>query len=106
MFGSFQQQLTGAGISSQVAADARVGTQVMLRHYAREEEIAFRERSNRTYERILNAVSPEVANRYGYEESAQEKLEYQLNQARQAKDWKEVNRLAESLNDLQKPEGV
>jgi hypothetical protein len=64
----------------------------MLTHYVR----VLREKSNRTFTRILAGLSPEVARRYG--SAAQEpSLEERLQLAVAAKDRAEVTRLSDEL---------
>jgi hypothetical protein len=56
----------GEDINQQVAKDARLSPSVMMTNYVKENDEEMRERSNRTYQRILASLPPEVAHRYGY----------------------------------------
>jgi integrase len=82
----------------QVAQDAGVGRKVMLTHYVR----VLREKSNRTFSRILAGLSPEVARRYGYADEPSS-LQEQLQQAVEAKDWEAAARLSAQLASEQGP---
>jgi hypothetical protein len=70
-----------------VAQDARLGESVMMTNYVMELDEEFRQRSNRTYHRILAALPLAVANRYGYSPTARNQLEEQVRAAIAAKDW-------------------
>lgn len=97
---TLQYALSGEGITENVAADARLGEGVMMTSYARLQDVDLRNKSNRTYRRILASLPPEVARRYGYEYSEKELPMEQLEAAQRAGDWPEVGRLAEQLNAL------
>jgi integrase len=84
----------------QVAQDASVGSRVMMTHYVR----VLREKSNRTFRRILAALPPQVARRYGYADQ-QPTLEQQVRQAVEAKDWEAAGRLSAELAEKMKPSG-
>jgi hypothetical protein len=81
------------------ARDAGVGRKVMLTHYVR----VLREKSNRTFCRILAGLSPEVARRYGDAPAEEPTLEEQLRLVFAAKDWEEVARLSAQLTRTQEP---
>ncbi len=60
----------------------------MMRHYVDETDEEFRQASNRTYGRLIAAISPKVAERYGYRaEEEGVSLEDQLAGAVRSKDW-------------------
>jgi hypothetical protein len=60
---SLQYARNGEDINRQVAQDARVSEAVLMTHYVQETDEQRRAKSNRTYERILASLSPEVARR-------------------------------------------
>jgi lysozyme family protein len=64
---------------------------------ATEEDEELRHRSNRTYWRIVAGLPLEVARRYGYVETATDRLEQKLQAAIAAKDWALAKRLAAKL---------
>jgi hypothetical protein len=91
---TLQQARRGEDINRRVAEDARVGEAVMMTSYVTEEDEELRHRSNRTYWRIVAGLPLEVAQRYGYVESATDRLEQKLQAAIAAKDWPLVKKLA------------
>jgi integrase len=82
-----------------VAQDACVGKAVMMKHYVR----VLREKSNRTFRRILAALPPELARRYGHVEAAGDRLEARLQAAIAAEDWSNVTKLSAELAAQQRP---
>ena len=57
-----------------------------------------RQASNRTYERILASLPPNVARRYGYiAENGAGELEIRLRQALDARNWLLVSKVAKKL---------
>jgi hypothetical protein len=103
---TLQQARKGEDINRQVADDARVGEAVMMASYVTEEDEELRHRSNRTYWRIVASLPPEVARRYGYVESATDRLEQQLQVAIGAKDWTKAKQLASELEAMNKSEDL
>jgi integrase len=96
---ALQQAWVGdESMDKRVAEDACVGKEVMLAHYVR----VLRERSNRTYCRILSALPPEVAYHYGHVQQ-RPLLKEQLRQAVEAEDWDAVDRLRGELAGRQEP---
>jgi hypothetical protein len=100
---ALQLAFRGENASQEVARDARVGEAVMLTHYVKEDDPVLREASNRTYQRILSSLPPEVARRYGHVvERPAASLEAELQRAITAKDWTRVNELSARL--VQQPQ--
>jgi integrase len=85
----------------QVARDAGVGRKVMMVHYLQ----VLREKSNRTFHRILAALPSEVARRYGYADE-EPSLEKQLERAVEARAWDVVARLSARLAEKKEPTAV
>jgi len=95
---ALQYARVGEDINKQVADDAKLNTSVMLKHYVTEREEQLRQASNRTYHRIVAALPPEVARRYGYvPENGKGYLQVALEAATQAQDWPLVAQLAADL---------
>jgi hypothetical protein len=94
----------GEDLNRQVAGDARLSESVMMANYVRETDEEMRQRSNRTYRRIVASLPPQVRRRYGYVPSPTEELEEQLQAAYAAKDWQLVAQLAARLEDQRKTE--
>ncbi len=92
---------SGESLSSQVARDARVSKDVMMKHYVSEDDPERRAESNRNYQRIAAALRPDVAARYGYVVADHEPLEEKLQAATEARDWELVSRLSAELDDRQ-----
>jgi hypothetical protein len=92
-----QHSRRGEDINRQIAKDARVTEGVMMTSYVKEADEEMRQRSNRTYFRILASLSPEVARRYGHVEDARSELERRLRAAIEAKDWGLSEELASKL---------
>lgn len=96
---ALQTARRGDNRNEQVAKDARVTENVMMRHYVNEEDEELCAASNRTYRRLVAAVSPKVAERYGYvadEEGMS--LEDRLAAAVAAKDWELAKKLLVELS--------
>jgi len=95
---AFQYARVGEDINERVAEDAKLNTSVMLKHYVTEREEQLRQASNRTYRRIVAALPPEVARRYGYvPENGKGHLDVALQAAMQAQDWPLVAQRAADL---------
>jgi integrase len=99
---SLQYARDGEDLNRQVASDARLSESVMMTNYVRETDKQMRERSNRTYHRIVASLSPAVRRRYGYVPSPTEELEEQLQAAQAAKNWRLVAELAARLEGQRK----
>jgi integrase len=84
---TLQYARRGEDINRQVAQDARVSETVMMTNYVKESDEELRQRSNRTYHRIVASLAPEVAARYGYVETAKSDLERALEAAVAAQNW-------------------
>ena len=94
---TLQYALSGEDIARQVANDAGVSESVLMTNYAKQTDVEARQRSNRTYRRILASLSPEVAVRYGYVQDARSEMENQLRAAIDAKDWVRAAELVAKL---------
>lgn len=97
---SLQQARRGEDINRLVAQDARLTESVMTTNYVREGDSELRHNSNRTYQRLLNSVSTEIAKRYGYDPSKREQLEEKIEMAVSGKKWELANELIEQLRHL------
>jgi len=95
---ALQHARAGEDVNRQVAGDARLSESVMMTNYVRETDAEMRQRSNRTFQRILASLSPKVRRRYGYSPSPTAELEEKLQAAIAAKDWERVAELAAKLN--------
>ncbi len=91
----------GEDVNRIVASDARLSEGVMMTNYVTESDEEFRQRSNRTYHRIVAALSLEVADRYGYSPTSQDRLEEQIRAAAAVKDWNKVMELSQQLQAVQ-----
>lgn len=100
---TLQHARRGEDINRQVAADARVGETVLMTNYVKETDEEMRQKSNRTYQRILASLSPEVARRYGYIEANITDLARRLQAATEAQDWPLVAALAARLGQGRRP---
>jgi hypothetical protein len=94
---SLQYARSGEDLNRLVAADARVGAGVMMKSYAKETDEEMRQRSNRTFARILASLTPEVAQRYGHVEIPVDPLAAKLNEAVAAGNWDLAARLSAEL---------
>ncbi|OAI45553.1 hypothetical protein AYO44_12880 [Planctomycetaceae bacterium SCGC AG-212-F19] len=94
---SLQYARAGEDVNRQVAADAKLGEKVMMKHYVKESDVQMRHASNRTFERILASLPPSVAVRYGHVEPMKTDLEQRLDQAREAKNWDLLAELSHEL---------
>ncbi len=94
---TLQHAHQGEDINRQVAADARVSESVMMTNYVKETDEAMRQRSNRTYRRIMASLPAEVAERYGHVWDARSELEERLRAATDAKEWALATELAARL---------
>jgi integrase len=101
---SLQYARSGEDINRQVARDARVSETVLMTNYVRETDEELRAKSNRTYERILASLPPEVARRYGQILPAVEQLEQQIQAAVAAKNWPLAAKLTAELAAGGRPE--
>lgn len=99
---SLQYARVGEDVNRQVAKDARLSESVMMANYVRETDEEMRQRSNRTYRRLLASLSPAVRRRYGYVPSPTEELEEQLQAAHATKNWQLVGELAAKLESHHK----
>jgi hypothetical protein len=68
-----------------------------MTNYVKETDEEMRQRSNRTYRRILASLSSEVAVRYGRVQDASSEMEKELRAAADAKDWEKVAEISRQL---------
>jgi hypothetical protein len=87
-----------------VAGDARVSEAVLMTSYVKETDEELRQKSNRTYRRILASLTPEVARRYGHVEGGSAALEEQVQVAIAAKNWTLAATLTAKLAKARTPE--
>jgi hypothetical protein len=99
-----QHARRGEDINRQVAADARVSEAVLMTNYVKETDEEMRQRSNRTYFRIVTSLPPGVATRYGYVERIPTVLEQQVQAAIAAKNWTLAAELTARLAAEERPE--
>ena len=102
---ALQYARVGEDVNRQVAADARLSESVMMTNYVRENDEQLRQKSNRTFHRLLASLPAQVRRRYGYVPSPTAELEEQLQIAYAAKDWRRVKQLATKLAAMKKDEG-
>ena len=74
-----------------------------MTNYAKQTDVEARQRSNRTYRRILASLSPEVALRYGQVQDPRSEMENQARAALDAKDWSQMKELAAKLLGQEPP---
>lgn len=84
---TLQHARRGEDINRQVAADARVSESVMMINYVEEGSEEMRQRSNRTYRRIIASLPTDVAERYGHVRDARTELEDRLRAALDSQNW-------------------
>jgi hypothetical protein len=78
------------------AEDAKLSDRVMMKSYVRESDPEMRQKSNRTYRRILLALSPDVARVYGYSAPLNDDLVKRIEEAVAAQNWELVRSLSTS----------
>lgn len=100
---SLQYARSGEDLNRQVAHDARVSESVLMTHYVKESDVQMRQRSNRTFFRILASLSPELARQYGHIESKPGLLEEKLKAAIAAKNWPLASSISAELANEQPP---
>ena len=93
-----QHAVDGEAESRRVAEDARLSVRVMTTHYTPEQERQYRDKSNRTYERLAKSLPLPVLLRYGYGPEAVDSMQRQLEEAVRCQNWAEVKRLSELLS--------
>jgi hypothetical protein len=91
---TLQDARRGEDINRMVAQDACVTESVMVANYVKESDEELRQRSNRTYHRIVASLAPAVAARFGYVEKAKSDLESRLEAAIAAQNWDLVQALS------------
>lgn len=100
---SLQYARSGEDLNRQVADDARLGEAVLMTSYAREADEELRQRSNRTYCRILASMPVELSIRFGCRRSEDEQLQQRIRAACAARDWRLVNELSADLASRSAP---
>lgn len=103
---TLQYARRGEDINRQVASDARVSESVLMTNYVKETDEELRQKSNRTYQRILASLAPEVAQRYSYVESRTSELEERLETAVAAKNWDLAQAISARLSRDQRPKAM
>ena len=86
-----------------VVAQDRVGESVMMTNYVKETDEEMRQRSNRTFQRILASLSSEVALRYGHIEVNTSDLARRLQAATEAQNWSLVAAIASRMSQGRRP---
>lgn len=94
---TLQYARAGDDANRRVAADARLGERVMMTSYVRETDNEMRMKSNRTFERIAQALPEEVARAYDFIAPKNDPLVRKLAEAVTARDWPLVERLTGEL---------
>ena len=94
---TLQHARRGEDIARQIASDIRVSESVLVTNYIKETDEEMRQRSNRTYRRVLASLSSAVAARYGHVQDARSEIESQLRAAVDAKDWARASEIAKRL---------
>lgn len=100
-----QYARSGEDVNRLVATDARVSESVMMTNYVKETDENLRQASNRTFNRLLASLAPEVARRYGHDEDRPNEIEGHLQAALAAKDWPKVVELSARLAGEKKLRG-
>lgn len=86
-----------------MAADARVGETVLMTNYVKETDEEMRQRSNRTFSRIMASLSSEVAERYGHVAANTSERARRLQSATDAQDWPLVAAIASRMGQGRRP---
>jgi integrase len=97
---TMQYARAGEDINQRVAVDICVSPDVMMTHYVKETDEQMRQKSNRTYQRIVAALPPAVAARYGHVTDATSELEEKAMEAAAAGNWELAARLSAKLARL------
>jgi integrase len=100
---TLQHARRGEDINRQVAADARVGEAVLMTSYVKESDEEMRQKSNRTFQRIMASLSAAVARRYGHVDADSADLTRRLRVATEARDWPLVAAIASRLGQGRRP---
>jgi hypothetical protein len=95
---ALQYARQGKAINRQVAQDASVTTSVMMTSYVTERD-ELRQKSNRFFARIVAALHPTVAARYGHAETPVDALKRPFRLAVDTGDWKTAAEIAVQLDD-------
>lgn len=93
----------GEDLNQRVAADARLSPTVMMANYVQETDNEMRERSNRTFGRIVASLPADVGQRYGHVEQASSSLQEQLHAAIATENWGLVAALSSRLAKKNQP---
>jgi integrase len=94
---ALQYARSGEDVNRLVASDARVSENVMMTNYVKETDDEMRRKSNRTFQRIIASLPPDVAEGYGYVERAKSLLQLNLETALADQNWDLAARLIAEL---------
>ena len=94
---SLQYARAGEDANKRVAADARLGERVMMTSYVKPTDEQMRQKSNRTFERIVNSLRPDVALRYGFAPPRVDPLVERLSVAVASQNWPLVASISAEL---------
>lgn len=100
---TLQHARRGEDVNRQVASDACVSETVLMTNYVKETDEELRQKSNRTFRRILASLPPEIARRYG-EGEADPPAQQQREAAVAAKNWDLAAALAARLSPGRRPD--
>ena len=92
-----QYARAGEDANKRVAADARLGERVMMTSYVKPTDEQMRQKSNRTFERIVNSLRPDVALRYGFAPPRVDPLVERLSVAVASQNWPLVASISAEL---------
>ncbi len=99
---TLQYARAGEDANQRVAADARLGEGVMMTSYVQETDNEMRQKSNRTYQRIVNSLDQKVALRYGSAAPKVGMMVKQLEAAVAAQNWTLVASISAELEQRKK----
>ena len=99
---SLQFARIGEDVNLEIAHDAKVSAAVLTYHYVKETDEQLRQKSNRTYRRILAGLPSEVAKRHGYTD-IHDGLEEKVKAALAERDWPLAAALTAQLAKQRKP---
>ncbi len=94
---TLQYARSGEDLNRQVAADARLGENVMMTNYVKETDHEMRQKSNRIFQRIVASLEPNMADRYDYEPPKPDSLKEHLQAALNEENWDLASRFAAEL---------
>jgi integrase len=94
---TLQYARRGEDINREVAGDARVSETVLMANYVRETDEEMRQKSNRTFRRIIASLPLAVARQYGHVDSNHAILRQEVQAAVAAENWGLVAKLTAEL---------